>query len=94
MGDGEGTSNGDCTGEGVQCLTSEAVNNGFKFRIGNDSRDWGSEISVGFQTYKRRKHTRSSSASKDQDDGKGSAEAGSKLADEVYCCTFIHAKLK
>ncbi|KAG8633221.1 PHD finger protein EHD3 [Manihot esculenta] len=83
MGDGEGTSNGDCTGEGVQCLTSEAVNNGFKFRIGNDSRDWGSEISVGFQTYKRRKHTRSSSASKDQDDGKGSAEAGSKLADET-----------
>ncbi|KDP32874.1 hypothetical protein JCGZ_12166 [Jatropha curcas] len=83
MGSGEGTSIGESTCEGVQYLKSEAVNTGFGNRIGNDSGNGGSGPIEGFRTYKRRKHIKSSSESKGQEDGRGSMEAASKLADET-----------
>ncbi|XP_021642962.1 PHD finger protein EHD3 isoform X2 [Hevea brasiliensis] len=83
MGGGEGTSNGDITAESVQCLKTEVVINGFGSRIGKHSGDCGSRPGEGFRTYKRRKHTKSSSESKGQEDGRGSVEAASKLADET-----------
>ncbi|KAG8660530.1 PHD finger protein EHD3 isoform X2 [Manihot esculenta] len=83
MGGGKGTSNDDDTGERVQCLKSEEVNNGFWIRIENSSADGGSESIKCFQTYKRRKHTRWSSESKGQEEGKGSVEAASKFAEQA-----------
>ncbi|KAJ9146231.1 hypothetical protein P3X46_028521 [Hevea brasiliensis] len=82
MGGEEGTSNGDSTGVAVQCLKSEAVDNGFWIRIGNDGGDGGSGPSEGLRTYKRRKLTRWSSENKVQEEGRGSLEA-SKLAEET-----------
>ena len=80
----EGTCNGDGVDEGARCLKSEAVSNGFVgIRIGNDSCDGGSGHSEVLRTYKRRRHTRSSSEGKGQEDGRGSVEAASELADEV-----------
>lgn len=92
MGGGKGTSNDDDTGERVQCLKSEEVNNGFWIRIENSSADGGSESIKCFQTYKRRKHTRWSSESKGQEEGKGSVEAASKFAEQVYLYPCIRAK--
>lgn len=76
-------------GEGVQCLKNEALNNGFR----NDVGEGSSGASASFQTYKRRKYTRSSIDSKGHEDGRDSVEAASKWADQVYyylcICAFI-----
>ena len=48
--------------EGARCLKSEAMSNDFVgIMIGNNSCDGGSGHSEVLQTYKRHKHTRSSS---------------------------------
>ncbi|XP_050213279.1 PHD finger protein EHD3 isoform X2 [Mercurialis annua] len=75
MGGEEGMSNGGSAGEKVQCLKSEASNNGF-------SDDGGSGPSEGLRIYKRRKHTRSSLGRKGQEDERGSPVAARKIENE------------
>uniref|UniRef100_A0A2P2KGE4 Tyrosine-protein kinase BAZ1B isoform X3 n=1 Tax=Rhizophora mucronata TaxID=61149 RepID=A0A2P2KGE4_RHIMU len=81
MGVEEGTSNGDRTDGGPQYLRSEAMNNWSG--IGNDGGDGCSGTSEDVRIYKRRKQTRSSSESKNQEDLRCSAEAASKSADQT-----------
>ncbi|KAJ4823826.1 hypothetical protein Tsubulata_035532 [Turnera subulata] len=78
----EGSINAVCSNGEAQCLNGEAVN-GFA----DDGHEGSSGASEGFRTYKRRKQARSSLDSKNQDHGRGSAEAASNLADSTNFCS-------
>lgn len=83
MADEEGTG----TGDGTYCtesLKSEAVNNRSAIGNGNDGGEWNSGGSYHFHTYKRRKHTRSTSDSEAQQDWRVCAEAASQLEEQVF----------
>ncbi|KAG2665868.1 hypothetical protein I3760_15G028900 [Carya illinoinensis] len=88
MSDEEGTG----TGDGTYCaegLKSEAVKNGSAIGNGNE---WNSGGSKHFRTYKRRKHVRSSSDGRAQQDWRVCAEAASQLTEQTLKepgCTVI-----
>ena len=89
MGVEEGTSTGDSTecSEGVRLLKGEGVDNGFEVDTGNNIAEGSSGGSEGFQTYKRRKHMKSTLEIKLEEGGRAFAEAASQLVDQV-CFTL------
>lgn len=89
MGVEEGTSTGDSTecSEGVRLLKGEVVDNGFEVDTGNNIAEGSSGGSEGFQTYKRRKHMKSTLEIKLEEGGRAFAEAASQLVDQV-CFTL------
>ena len=87
----EGTSNGDAAecSEGLQCLKSKAVDNVGGFGTGNnDLAGWNSGKTEGFRTYKRRKHAKSSSESKSEDEGRAFAKDEGQMSHKV-CIFFL-----
>lgn len=85
MGVEEGMSNGDGTecSEGVRLSNGGLVNNGFEVDTGTSIAEGSSGGSEGFQTYKRRKHVKSTLDSKSEEGGRAYAEAASQLVDQV-----------
>lgn len=85
MGVEEGTSNGDSTecSEGVGLLNGEIVDNGFEVGTETNIVEGSSGGSEGFQTYKRRKHMKSSLEIKLEEGGRAFAEAATQLVDQV-----------
>lgn len=91
----EGTSNGDAVqcAEGLHCLKSKAIDNVGGFGTGNNELPgWRLGKTEGFRTYKRRRHAKSSSESKSEDERQTFTKVDGQMSHEVsiFFLLFFH----